>query len=426
MKKENSSEKFKVVSGKSKTRNSTKATKIYRTIMLVVLVAFVTFFVTTLCMYSYFVGNSDNILGIKTFLSDDKDTKTVDNKLEQFKKIIDKYYLGTVNEEELEEGAIKGYVEALNDPYTEYISKEEMDSYKSEIQGQYVGVGIVVTQDKQTNNVIVVSTIKDGPAQKAGIQPNDVIKSVDGVECTSKEITEITQKIKGEKGVDVTIEVYRDTQVMSFTITRDIVKTNPVEGEILEGNIGYIAFSSFDQNTAEDFKSKYEELASKGAKSLIIDIRNNGGGIVSEAEKIANYILDKGSTIFYEIDKEGNEKERKTQKDPIINIPTIVMVNENTASSSEILAAALQEHGKARLLGKLTYGKGVIQQLLSLIDGSGIKITSEEYLTPNRTKIDKRGITPDIEVDLPSNIENMLEITREQDTQLDKAIELLK
>ena len=244
-----------------------------------------------------------------------------------------------------------------------------------------MGVGIVVTQDKQTNNVIVVSTIKDGPAQKAGIQPNDVIKSVDGVECTGKEITEITQKIKGEKGVDVTIEVYRDTQVMSFTITRDIVKTNPVEGEILEGNIGYIAFSSFDQNTAEDFKSKYEE---------------------------------------------GNEKERKTQKDPIINIPTIVMVNENTASSSEILAAALQEHGKARLLGKLTYGKGVIQQLLSLIDGSGIKITSEEYLTPNRTKIDKRGITPDIEVDLPSNIENMLEITREQDTQLDKAIELLK
>ena len=195
---------------------------------------------------------------------------------------------------------------------------------------------------------------------------------------------------------------------------------------MLENNIGYISFTSFDKTTSEDFKHEYESLKNKGAKSLIIDIRNNGGGIVDQAKEIAGFILDKDSTVLYEIDKEGNEKEVKTQSDPIIDIPIVLLINENSASSSEILAGALKDYEKAKLVGENTYGKGVIQQLLSLPDGSGLKITSEEYLTPKKNKINETGIEPDEKIELPEDLKESLVIDKEKDTQLQKAIEMLK
>ena len=181
----------------------------------------------------------------------------------------------------------------------------------------------------------------------------------------------------------------RGTETLNFELIRENRKVNPVEGKILQNNIGYIKFSSFDENTSEEFKEKYQELEKQGIKSLIIDLRNNGGGIVSEALKIADYILDKDKVILYEVDKNQNEKIEKTKTDPIINMPIVVLTNKNTASSSEILAGALKDYGKAKIVGTKTYGKGVIQQVMTLQDGSGLKITAEEYLTPNRTKINK-------------------------------------
>ena len=195
---------------------------------------------------------------------------------------------------------------------------------------------------------------------------------------------------------------------------------------MLEGNIGYIEFSSFDEGTAEEFKNKFNELKSQGITSLIIDLRNNGGGIVDEALKIAGYAVDKGTTLLYEVDKDGNETEEKSEVDKIIDMPIVILVNENTASSSEILSGALKDLGKAKIVGTKTYGKGVIQQILTLADGSGLKITTEEYLTPNRTKINKVGIEPDETVELPDTVENILNVEREEDTQLQKAIEILK
>ena len=184
-------------------------------------------------------------------------------------------------------------------------------------------------------------------------------------------------------------------------------------------------FSSFDEGTADEFKAKFEELQNQGITSLIIDLRNNGGGIVDEALQIANYILDKDSVILYEVDKNNNEEVEKTTDNPIINMPIVLLTNENTASSSEILAGALKDHGKATIVGTKTYGKGVIQQLLTLPDGSGLKITSEKYLTPNRTEINKIGIEPDENVELPDTVTNVLNVERSQDTQLQKAIEVL-
>ena len=194
----------------------------------------------------------------------------------------------------------------------------------------------------------------------------------------------------------------------------------------MQNNIGYIEFSSFDEGTANEFKAKFEELSKQGIKSLIIDLRNNGGGIVDEALEIADYILAKDDVILYEVDKNNKEKIEKAKNDPIINMPIVVLTNENTASSSEILAGALKDHNKAKIVGKKTYGKGVIQQLLTLPDGSGLKITAEEYLTPNKTKINKIGIEPDEKVELPDTVKNVLTIEEKDDTQLQKAIEMLK
>ena len=398
-----------------------KRFKTYKIIMLVVLVAFVTFLLTSIGMYQYFTNDG---FGKSLIAKSDANEELV-NTLDQYRRIIDKYYLGDIDEEQLKEGAISGYIDGLGDEYTEYISKEDMADYMADTTGNFVGVGVYMVQDTEANRIMVLSPIKGGPAEKAGLQPGDYITAVDGVEYSGEQMTEASNKIKGEEGTTVKLEVLRGEETLNFELTRENIRTNPVEGEVLDGNIGYITFSSFDEGTAEEFKAKFEELQGQGITSLIIDLRNNGGGIVDEALGIANYILDKDSVILYEVDKNNNETEEKTTDDPIINMPIVLLTNENTASSSEILAGALKDHGKATIVGTKTYGKGVIQQLLTLPDGSGLKITSEKYLTPNRTEINKIGIEPDEEVELPDTVTNVLDVDRNEDTQLQKAIEVL-
>ena len=398
-----------------------KRFKTYKIIMLVVLVAFVTFLLTSIGMYQYFTNDG---FGKSLIAKSDANEELV-NTLDQYRRIIDKYYLGDIDEEQLKEGAISGYIDGLGDEYTEYISKEDMSDYMADTTGNFVGVGVYMVQDTEANRIMVLSPIKGGPAEKAGLQPGDYITAVDGVEYSGEQMTEASNKIKGEEGTTVKLEVLRGEENLNFELTRENIRTNPVEGEVLDGNIGYITFSSFDEGTAEEFKAKFEELQGQGITSLIIDLRNNGGGIVDEALGIANYILDKDSVILYEVDKNNNETEEKTTDDPIINMPIVLLTNENTASSSEILAGALKDHGKATIVGTKTYGKGVIQQLLTLPDGSGLKITSEKYLTPNRTEINKIGIEPDEEVELPDTVTNVLDVDRNEDTQLQKAIEVL-
>ena len=395
--------------------------KIYKIIMIVVIAVFITFMVTSISLYTYFVNNPISITSKSSSSS-----KDIAGTLQKYKEIIDKYYLGDVDEEKLKEGAIKGYIEGLGDPYTEYISADEMEDYLSDTMGNFVGIGIYMVKNTEKGKIQVLAPIKGSPAEKAGIQAGDLILTVDGVDYSADEMTIASNKIKGEEGTTVTIEVLRGTETKKYELKREKVKVNQVEGKVLSNNIGYINFTSFDETTADDFKAKFEEINKQGIKSLIIDLRNNGGGIVDQALQIADYVADKDSVLLYEVDKNNKETVKKAKTDPIINMPIIILTNENTASASEILAGALKDLGKAKTVGTTTYGKGVIQQILKLSDGSGLKVTIEEYQTPNRNKIHKIGIAPDEEVKLPDSVTTVLNVTESEDTQLQKAIEMLK
>lgn len=395
-----------------------KRQKIYKSIMLIVIVAIVTFLITTIYMYKNLENDGKYIY---VTAKDDAISTT----LASFRKLIDKKYLGEIDDDKMLEGAIKGYVEGLGDPYSEYITKEEMEEYQADILGNFTGIGIYMTNNVKDNTILIISPIKGSPAESAGIQAGDVISKVDGVSYKGEELSEASSKIKGEEGTKVKLEIIRESKTFEVEIERKSIKANHVEGEVLENNIGYLIFNTFDEGCAEEFKEQYEKISkNNNLKGLIIDIRNNGGGLVDEAIDILELICNKDSTLLITTDKNQKEEITKSKKNPIINLPIVVLANEGTASASEILAGALKDNGKAKIVGTKTYGKGVIQELLTLQDGSGLKITTNEYFTPNRNKINKIGIQPDVEVELPKEENGTIE--GENDEQLKKAIEILR
>lgn len=372
-------------------------------------------------MYQYMKNGE----GTKYILVSNDDS-SIGADLAKYRAIIDQYYLGEIDEQKLRDGAIKGYVEGLGDEYSQYITKEEYEEFSANIMGNYVGIGIYMAVYKDSEEIVVLATMPDSPAEKAGLQSGDIITKVNDVAYTGDELDTASNAIKGEAGTKVTLEIQRGEELLTFEIERQKVIVNPVTSEVLENNIGYISLVSFDEECSEQFKEKYEELASQGIKGLIIDLRNNGGGIVQEALTIANYIVPKGKDLLITVNKNEKEVIEKATEDPIITVPVVVLVNENSASASEILVGALKDNGCATIIGKRTFGKGVIQEVLKLSDGSGIKLTTEEYYTPNRTKINKVGIEPDITVELPEDVVPSYNIDREDDTQLQRAIEELK
>ena len=396
----------------------------YKLTMVIIFTVFITFMLTTLGIFVFFLNGKQ--VGKYVLVTSSEKNENISTKLDKYKTIIDKYFLGEVNEEKLEEGAIKGYIEGLDDPYTEYISKDEMKDYLEDTKGNFIGIGIYMVKNKDKNLIQVLATIKGSPAEKQGIQPGDLIKTVDGVEYTADDLNIISKKIKGDEGTKVKLEIIRGTETKEYEFIREKITVNQVEGSVVNDNLGYIKISSFDEETAKQFKEEFEKLQAQNIKGLIIDLRNNGGGIVSEALDIADYIADKDSVLLYEVDKKGKEEIKKSKKDPIVNMPIVVLVNKNTASSSEILSGALKDLGKARIVGTKTYGKGVIQEILTLPDGDGLKITTEEYQTPSKNKIHKIGIEPDVVVELPDTVKNILNVEPAADTQMQKAIELLQ
>lgn len=403
-----------------------KRQRFYKIVMLVVLTAFLTFIFTTIYITKkYNLSDGDQTISSLFSVSsssDDKLTKSLKN----IKSILKKYYLNDIDEDKAIDGAIEGYVSSLGDQYTEYIPKDEMEDYTQNLMGNYVGIGIYMSQNTKDNTIVVLTPIKYSPAEEAGILPGDIIKKINDVEYTGENMTAAANNIKGAEGTKVKLEIQRGQEIKTFEITRKKITTNPVIAEKLDNNIGYLEVTSFDENTAENFKSKYEELKAQGIDSLIIDLRNNGGGLVEEALKIADYIVPKGKELLVTVDKDGKEKVEKSKEDVLIDMPIVVLVNKNSASSSEILAGALKDLNEATIVGTTTYGKGVIQQFLTLRDGSGLKVTVEEYYTPNRTKINGVGIEPNEKIELPETITNPLTVERKDDTQLQKAIELLK
>lgn len=369
--------------------------RIYKMIMLVLIVIIVTSLVTAFTTYQYLSNNGISYSKVNT-----TSLEGLEYTLSQFRSELEKKYIGEINDEELIEGAVKGYVDALGDPYTTYYTKKEMKTIMEETNGNFVGIGVYMTKDLEKNAILIIKPIENSPAEKAGILPGDLITKVDDVEYTGDKLEEASNKIRGEEGTKVKLEIYRNGETKTFELTRTKVVVSHVTTKVLNNDIGYIAISDFEGECASEFETKYKQLEKQGIKKLIIDIRNNGGGIVDEALKIANMLVDKDSTLLITKDKSDKEEITKATEKPIINMPTVVLVNGYSASASEILAGALKDNGKATLVGTKTYGKGIIQELHQLSDGSGLKITVSEYYTPNHNAIHKIGITPDVEIDL--------------------------
>ena len=400
----------------------------YKYILMTVILVCIAIVASSSFTYYYYVelGNSTPSIyksDVDANSDSDETINAISKTLKGFRNLIDNQFKGEIDETKLLDGAIKGYVEGLDDKYSEYMTAEEWKDFEATALGDFEGIGIYVSLDKN-NNVVILSTIKDSPAEAIGLKEKDIIVEVDGENVLGvKDASEVTSKIKGTAGTKVHLKVARDDEYKEFDVERAKVKIYHVESEMLDNNIGYIAFYTFDEGCSDEIKNAINDLEAKGAKKFILDLRNNTGGLVTEAYKIANLFIPKGKELIITEYSDGRRETNKTTIDNITDFPLVVLVNEYSASASEILSGALRDNERAKLVGTNTYGKGVIQQVFPLLDESVLKLTVAEYFTPNGTKIHEIGLKPDYEVELPEDVKDEKDFV---DTQLDKAKEILK
>lgn len=345
-----------------------------------------------------------------------------EEKLSVLKGLIDENYIGDVDEEALEEGIYKGYIQGLEDPYSVYYNEEETKDLYETTEGEYSGIGAVLSQDLESGVITLVQIYEDSPAAKAGLKDNDILTKVGDIEVTDMDLSEVVTYIKGEKGTDVDLTVLRgeDAEEITVTATRDTVEAQTVKYEMLEGQTGYLSVSEFDSVTYAQYEEALNELTAQGMTGLIVDLRNNPGGNLNTVCEMLDMVLPKG-TIVYTEDKDGKRETATSDDEHQINVPMVVLVNGNSASASEIYAGAIQDYGIGKIVGTQTYGKGVVQQIFDLGDGTSVKLTIAEYFTPNGRSIDGEGITPDVEVEYEADENNP-----EADNQLEKALEVMK
>ena len=345
-----------------------------------------------------------------------------EEKLSVLKGLIDENYIGDVDEEALEEGIYKGYIQGLEDPYSVYYNEEETKDLYETTEGEYSGIGAVLSQDLESGVITLVQIYEDSPAAKAGLKDNDILTKVGDIEVTGMDLSEVVTYIKGEKGTDVDLTVLRgeDAEEITVTATRDTVEAQTVKYEMLEGQTGYLSVSEFDSVTYAQYEEALNGLTDQGMTGLIVDLRNNPGGNLNTVCEMLDLVLPKG-TIVYTEDKDGKRETATSDDEHQINVPMVVLVNGNSASASEIYAGAIQDYGIGKIVGTQTYGKGVVQQIFDLGDGTSVKLTIAEYFTPNGRSIDGEGITPDVEVEYEADENNP-----EADNQLEKALEVMK
>ena len=345
-----------------------------------------------------------------------------EEKLSVLKGLIDEIYIGDVDEEALEEGIYKGYIQGLEDPYSVYYNEEETKDLYETTEGEYSGIGAVLSQDLESGVITLVQIYEGSPAAKAGLKDNDILTKVGDIEVTGMDLSEVVTYIKGEKGTDVDLTVLRgeDAEEITVTATRDTVEAQTVKYEMLEGQTGYLSVSEFDSVTYAQYDEALNKLTDQGMTGLIVDLRNNPGGNLNTVCEMLDMVLPKG-TIVYTEDKDGKRETATSDDEHQINVPMVVLVNGNSASASEIYAGAIQDYGIGKIVGTQTYGKGVVQQIFDLGDGTSVKLTIAEYFTPNGRNIDGEGITPDVEVEYEADENNP-----EADNQLEKALEVMK
>lgn len=346
------------------------------------------------------------------------------NKIKKLEAVIDSnYYKTDIDKEKEKDGIYKGLLDSLGDPYSVYYTEEELNELMTDTAGIYYGIGAYVGLDQTLNYPRISGIIPGSPAEAAGLLPEDIIYEVDKESTQGLELEDVVAMIKGEKGTLVHLTLLRgaDNEEVEIDVTRDEVKVPTVNTKVLEDGVGYLQITEFDEVTPDQFVEGMADLRAENIKGLIIDLRSNPGGSLQAVCDIARQLLPKG-TIVYTVDRDGNREDYTCDGTHEIDIPVVVLVNKYSASASEILSGALKDYGKATLVGTTTYGKGIVQRIFDLRDGTAIKLTVSNYFTPSGTNIHGVGIAPDVEIEFDADAYS----EDRTDNQLDKAVEVLK
>lgn len=347
-------------------------------------------------------------------------------KLRFLEALIDQEYLGEKDEDSLAEGLYKGLIYGLGDVYSCYYTKEEYEQENSSTEGSYVGIGVTIQKNPE-GGVKIAECYEDGPGDQAGLKEGDVISAVDGTDITEMEASQVVEMIKNAEDKEVELTVHRQDQEEPLEISVKVqdVELTSVFGEMLDGKTGYIRILQFTAVTPDQYEETFAELENQGMERLVIDLRNNPGGLLTSVCEVLNDILPEGLIVYTE-DKYGNRQEEYSEGKNPLEMPLAVLVNEGSASASEIFAGAVKDYGAGTIVGTTTYGKGVVQAVHQLEDGSAVKLTVSNYYTPKGNSINEVGIQPDVEVKLDTDLLNKEEISPEEDNQLQEAVKILE
>ena len=355
-----------------------------------------------------------------------KEAVEIKDKAEILSSYINRFYLNDIDYGKMGDIIYKAMVSGLDDKYAAYYTKDEYKDISEKTKGEFCGIGAYISQGKNDNYLKVVGVVKGGPAQKAGIKKGDIIVEVDGENIKGKDSSYAISKMKGKKGTNVSISVMRkgNKKPITFNIKREVIHDNTVSYKMLDNNIGYISVSAFETVTKKQFKSAVDCLEKKNEKGLIIDLRDNGGGLLDTALDMLDQILPK-KLVVYTKDKNGVAEEYYTKDDKEIKIPIVILVNGNSASASEVFCGALRDYGKAKLLGTKTFGKGIVQSSFAFRDGTGLKFTTSKYYTPKGINIHGTGFEPDIKVKSNGKMTALKESGYKVDNQINAALDYL-
>ena len=352
------------------------------------------------------------------------DYRKIEEKTSLLQSIIDKYFLFDEDMTKVEDGIYAGMMNGLDDPYTVYYTKEEYKALNEDTEGKYSGIGATVSQNPKSKIITIVNVFDNSPAKEGGLLAGDIIYKIDGEEVTGTDLDVLVKtKIRGVEGSSFTMTVIRgdDRKQIDLNLTRRSIEIQTVTSKMLNDGIGYVAVSQFDALTSEQFKSNIDSLKSQGMKKLIVDLRGNPGGLLDQVVDMLDYILPEGLVLYTE-DKNGKKEEYYAKNPDELKIPMAVLVNENSASASEVFTATFKDFKWGKVVGKTTFGKGIVQNVLPLGDGTAVKITTQHYYPPSGYDLHKVGIKPDVDVDLNDGAV----IGSDSDNQLGKAVEILK
>ncbi len=352
-------------------------------------------------------------------------TDEVIEKIDTLMQVVDYYYLYDYDEDAMIDAIYKAVMDSLGDPYSVYYTEDEYKAFLESSSGSYCGIGVVVQQNIETGIVTAVRPYENCPGYEAGIRPGDIILAVNGTEITGMDLNAAVSMIRGEEGTKVTLTIRREEEEFDVEVTRRQIDVETVSYKMLQDNIGYILVEEFDEVTAKQFTAAMDALEEQGMEALVVDIRNNPGGLLNIVVDMLDEILPKGVIVSVK-DKNGATEEYTSDADTRLNVPLAVLINGNSASASEIFAGAVQDYGVGTLVGTTTFGKGIVQTIFSMRDGTGVKVTIEDYYTPSGRSIHKIGVDPDVEIDLPDELKTLVTIPEDEDVQLQKAIEILK